>query len=95
MKSNLTKPAATGPKLTDGLYTFASGQWIWIKDNTLHLSANFLHPLAVLTCGRTLHLVEDDFGKCRVFMRAADLMEEKPSLSHLIKKVAAYHQVNP
>lgn len=94
MKSNLPNPAVHGKKLTDGLYAFADGQWIWIKDGILHLSARFLHPFMLMTCGRPFELVEDDYGKIRAFIRAAHLMEERPSLGHLIKQVAAYHQVS-
>jgi hypothetical protein len=34
----------------------------------------------------------DNYGKIRAFIRAAYLMEERPSLGHLIKQVAACHQ---
>lgn len=94
MKSNLPNPTVPSRKLKDGLYKFANDEWIWIKDGSLYLSAKFLHPLELLTSGRPFVVVEDDFGKHRAFIRAAHLMEERPSLSHLIKQVAAFHQVS-
>ncbi len=89
-----TESNNTPRKLTDGLYKFASGEWIWINDDILYLSATLLHPVVALTCGHPLEMVEDDHGKIRFFLRAKHLMEAAPKMARLVKAVAAYHQVS-
>ena len=87
-------PTIPGRKLEDGLYKFANGEWIWIHEGILYLSATLLHPVVALTCGQPLRIVEDESGKIRFFLRAAHLMAVIPHQAQLIRAVAVHHQVN-
>jgi len=77
-------------KLADGLFRFGKGRgtrYLYIKDGILHLPASLmLAPIVWLTCGKPLTMVEK-----RVFMRAADIIEELPEAKTQIEALATKH----
>jgi hypothetical protein len=62
---------------------------VWIEKGVLHLPAEVLHPLVMLTCGRPIHIVTTARGRRLTFMRAADVIAESPKLTELVMAVAA------
>lgn len=85
-----TNGGAGGPGASGGRLLRVGSQYhVWIEGGVLHLPAEVLHPLVVLTCGKPLHIVTTARGRKLTFIRAADVIAESPHMAGDVRKVAA------